>query len=207
MLKGNVSRDIERARRLAVWLTSIGFALLCVLRIFSTSPTGDEPFYAEMSAALLATPIDWDTHHLLHHAPLGPLYQGAVQALLWFVPEEFSLQIARLGMLAFSALLGVYVYRFSRELYGEACAAAALFLVFWNPVFAGHASTANLDVALTALTFAALYYWWRSGSEGTRCAAIAQVAALRSKSAWNTGVVTSVRPDVIQEFFRQVAAA
>ena len=141
---------------MAIWLISAGFALLCVSRVFGTAPTGDEPLYAEMRAALFANPIDWDTQYLLYHPPLGPLFQGAVRALLWFVPDAYSLYSVRLGMLAFSALLGIYVFRFARELYGETCAAAALFLVLWNPVFAGHASTANLDVAVTALSFAAL---------------------------------------------------
>ena len=177
-MKGTVPAGNEAspdAPRLTIWLTSVGFALLCVSRVFGTAPTGDEPFYAEMRETLFANPIDWDTQQLLHHAPLGPFFQGAVRALLEFVPEAASLYPVRLGMLAFSALLGIYVFRFTRALYGVTCAAAALFLILWNPIFAGHASTANLDVAVTALSFAALYHWWRGGHDGARHAVITGV--------------------------------
>ncbi|MBN1586123.1 MAG: peptide-methionine (R)-S-oxide reductase MsrB [Candidatus Omnitrophica bacterium] len=158
---------LRSSRRTGLWVTAftLGFLLFAVLRALSTGPTGDEPFYEAMRRALWNPPINWDVRFLLHHPPLWPLLQEGLLRVVGLSHSGLDLYAVRIAGLGFSLLLGFYTFRWAREMYGAPPAVAALFLLLWNPVLAGHASTGNLDVPVSALILAAFYHWWKAAKE------------------------------------------
>lgn len=69
--------------------------------------------------------------------------------------------VGRLPVLLLALVLGLYVHRWSRELYGERAALLALGLFAFSPNLLAHARLATQDLALAAMAFAAGYHVWR----------------------------------------------
>jgi len=65
---------------------------------------------------------------------------------------------ARLPMLLLMILLGFYVFKWSRELYGNKAGLIALFLYSLSPTFLAHGRLVTTDVGAAAAFFIATYY-------------------------------------------------
>ncbi|MBL7154988.1 MAG: glycosyltransferase family 39 protein [Candidatus Portnoybacteria bacterium] len=75
---------------------------------------------------------------------------------------------ARLPMLLIMLLLGFYIFRWARELYGNRAGLLALFLYSLSPTFLAHSRYVTTDVGATAAFFIATYYlvkWLRQSSK------------------------------------------
>ncbi len=77
------------------------------------------------------------------------------------VDADQMLFVTRLPVLALSLVLGVYLFRWSCALYGQAAGCSALFFYALSPNILAHARLATLDLGLTAFMFIAAYYFWR----------------------------------------------
>jgi hypothetical protein len=82
------------------------------------------------------------------------LYENRVDA-------DVMLFVARLPIVALSLVLGVYVFRWSSELYGQMAGLSALFFYSFSPNILAHARLATHDLGLAAFMFIATYYFWR----------------------------------------------
>jgi 4-amino-4-deoxy-L-arabinose transferase-like glycosyltransferase len=71
------------------------------------------------------------------------------------------LTMSRLMMVATAVLLGVFVYIWSRSLYGPVGALFAAALFTFDPNILAHARLITPDIAVTTFTFIATYYFWR----------------------------------------------
>ena len=67
----------------------------------------------------------------------------------------------RLPMFLFLLLLGFYIFKWSRELFGNNTALLALFLYSFSPTFLGHGHLVTTDVAASVAIFISLYYFVR----------------------------------------------
>jgi hypothetical protein len=67
----------------------------------------------------------------------------------------------RLPMLLILLLLGFYVFKWSKELFGNKGALLALFLFAFSPTFIAHGHLVTTDVAAAAAVFISLYYFIR----------------------------------------------
>jgi 4-amino-4-deoxy-L-arabinose transferase-like glycosyltransferase len=67
----------------------------------------------------------------------------------------------RLPMLIILLLLGFYIFKWARELFGNGAALLALFLYSLSPTFIAHGRLVTTDVAASAAIFIALYYFIR----------------------------------------------
>jgi hypothetical protein len=67
----------------------------------------------------------------------------------------------RLPMLLMLLLLGFYIFKWSKELYGNSGALLALFLFAFSPTFIAHGHLITTDVAAAAAVFISLYYFVR----------------------------------------------
>lgn len=65
---------------------------------------------------------------------------------------------ARLPMLLIMLLLGFYVFRWARQLYGNKAGLLALFLYSLSPTFLAHSRLVTTDVGAAAAFFIAIYY-------------------------------------------------
>ena len=83
------------------------------------------------------------------------LAQANRQNLLLF------LFLGRLPTLLLAALLGCFLFRFSRELFGTKAALLSLTLYCFDPTILAHSRLITTDLAVTAGTFFVIYALWR----------------------------------------------
>jgi len=77
---------------------------------------------------------------------------NADQLVLW----------GRLVIIFLVLLLGVYVFKWAKELFGTKAGLFSLFLFAFIPVVIGHAQLISTDVGLTVFFFISSYYFWKS---------------------------------------------
>ena len=82
------------------------------------------------------------------------LYNNSISA-------DKILIIARIPVILVSMLLGIYVFRWSRELYGDMPALLSLFLYSFSPNILAHSRLATHDLGLAAFMFITSYYFWK----------------------------------------------
>jgi hypothetical protein len=118
----------------------------------------DSPPLLKQLAALPLLPLDLDPA-VGPHDRVNPFvdrffYENRV-------PADVLLARARLPFLALGLLLGIVIFRWTRELYGPAAGILALWLTAFNPALLGQAGFANHDFGLTCFSVATLYAAWR----------------------------------------------
>jgi len=86
------------------------------------------------------------------------LYSGVNDA-------EKIIFFARLPFLLIGILLGLYVYRWAKELYGQYAGLFALFLYSLCPNMLAYTQLVITDFVFTAFFFITMYYFWRWRSE------------------------------------------
>lgn len=74
---------------------------------------------------------------------------------------NLMLLLGRLPMLLIMLLLGFYVFKWSRELFGSTAGLISLFLYSFSPTFLAHGRFVTTDVAAAAAIFIASYYFIR----------------------------------------------
>jgi 4-amino-4-deoxy-L-arabinose transferase-like glycosyltransferase len=68
---------------------------------------------------------------------------------------------AKLQMIGLAVLLGLFVYLWSKELFGVEAALAALFLFALDPNILAHSNIVHTDVPFATFAFIATYFFWR----------------------------------------------
>ena len=168
---------------LLILAVSFGLGLSSALR---KSATRDEGVHLARGVAILKT---GDFRLSIHHPPLMNMI-SALPVLLsgravvfpdrdpsWLAADKdrFAealaqanrpnllrfLQLGRLPSLLLSALLGLFVFRFSRELFGVRGALLSLTLYGFDPTVLAHARLITTDLAVTAGTFFVVYAVWK----------------------------------------------
>jgi 4-amino-4-deoxy-L-arabinose transferase-like glycosyltransferase len=74
---------------------------------------------------------------------------------------------SRIPTVLIALLLGIFVWKWTRELYGSLSAAIALLFFSFSPTILAHARLITPDTALTCFTFISLYYFRRIFIEGS----------------------------------------
>lgn len=85
-------------------------------------------------------------------------------------PQDQVLFWSRIPTIFLALLLGIFVWKWTRELYGSLPAAIALLFFSFSPTILAHARLITPDMALTCFTFISLYYFrgvFRDGSWST----------------------------------------
>ena len=70
--------------------------------------------------------------------------------------------LGRLPVVFLTLLLGWYVFRWAKELYGPRGGLLSLLLYSFSPNMLAHGRLVTTDVGLTCFMFMAVYYYWRS---------------------------------------------
>ena len=162
------------------------FVLQAAYAVWDQAPTHDEPNW--MTVAWYITHYwTWQgDYHVLMHPPLSFYLQGIPLRLaeLWLrntvkTPPEGPLAaqfpypysevlsydgvftIAKLSMLPLAVLLGWYIYRWARQLYGVRAGLAALTLYVFNPYMLAYATILTADMTAACWIFIATYHFWQ----------------------------------------------
>lgn len=99
---------------------------------------------------------------------LGAAQSYEVDPALEVEPNEFLNDadrltfLARLPMIALGLGLALWIFRWTRELYGVPAALLALTLFCFDPNFLAHASLVTTDVGLSLFLFGAIYFLWKT---------------------------------------------
>lgn len=75
---------------------------------------------------------------------------------------------ARIPMVGLSMLLALFIFKWSKEMYGKAAGVFALFLYTFSPNMLAHARISSSDFGLTVFAFIAVYYFWRFFKQPTK---------------------------------------
>jgi hypothetical protein len=76
-------------------------------------------------------------------------------------PASLMLFFGRLPTLLILLILGIYIFRWTRELWGKQAALLALFFYSFSPTFIAHGRFVTTDVAAAAAFFIAIFYFVR----------------------------------------------
>src|SRR3989338_1965950 len=75
-------------------------------------------------------------------------------------PEQL-LFFGRIPVMLLSVLLGFFVFKWAKEIYGIMAGLFALFLYSFEPNILAHSGLATIDLGSSFFVFIALYYFWR----------------------------------------------
>jgi hypothetical protein len=158
-------------------------AVLCLLSMRFTSPTSDEqnhisrgyhylvtgnldlnvapPFVNALSAVplLLYEDIVIPSYDLTHIKTY--INQFADEFVWVYNDAERIVNGGRLAIVFLSALLGYFVFRWARELWGVQAGLLALFLYALAPNILAHSQLVTSDLGVACLIFVAAYFLWR----------------------------------------------
>ena len=74
----------------------------------------------------------------------------------------------RFSVMLISVLLGFYIYKWGSELFGIKAGILSLLLYVFMPNIIAHAQFVTTDIAVTAFSFIAFYYFWRLVKTGRK---------------------------------------
>ncbi len=156
----------------------------CLTFIISKSPTYDEPVYVSAGYIYLKEgDMNWNSEHpplikeivalpLIFMKIWNPFEDIAIKKEIgiWLFAEKFligndfhKIFTASRMMIAFlSILLGIYLFIWSRELWGDWGGLLSLFLYCLSPNILAHSSIATLDLGSTCFTFIYFYYLYKT---------------------------------------------
>ena len=167
---------------IAVLLLSL-LVVLCLLSMRFNSPTSDEQNHVSRGYHYLVTGnLDLNVAppfvNLLSGIPLlfrkgiiVPQYdvthrktyinEFAEQFVWVYNDAETVINSGRLAILFLSVVLGYFVFRWAKDLWGPAAGLLALFLYVLDPNILAHSQLATTDLGLACLVFVATYFLWR----------------------------------------------
>lgn len=164
---------------------------------------------AELAGLRVAMPIPGATWDRCKRWSLGAEWKFGREMFAHQGTDGFAaLQVARLPILLFGLLLGVYLFIWGRRLFGDAGALLALGLFCLDPNMIAHSRVVSADVPTAALMVISHYYFYRLLTErGLRalgpfalafaaCLLIKYTGMLMLPSLGLVGLVHLARPDL-----------
>jgi len=155
--------------------------LLISTSVYKESVTWDEVCYAGMGKYILETG-NFKTDGSIVHATLS-YYINSLFLYFIDIPEHILAEescwvrgkellfksnnpvkllfLIRLPLILLSALLGFYVFKWSKEIYGLRAGLFALFIYSLSPNIIATARFAMTDFSLVCFTFISMYYFWK----------------------------------------------
>jgi len=154
----------------------------------------------------LGSPEDYPGWEMMREGRLG--HQGTFAHYFLYEGNDFDRMFwrARLAMIALATLLGLWIYGWSRELWGPSGGMLSLALFAFSPNLIAHAGIVGSDYGLAAFGLLSLWLWarWLAAPSWTRTALaglgcalalLTKFSALQLIPLWLGGWIwVSVRP-------------
>lgn len=114
-------------------------------------------------------PTHWE---LIHEDLYGHPGMGLINDMLFLENDgEAFFFFAKLQMIVIGIVLGVFVFLWSRALFGGTAAIAALLIYALDPNVLAHSQIVHTDIPFAAWLFAGSYFFWRALTRPSRWAA------------------------------------
>ena len=132
------------------------------------SLTYDEPTHFRYGANILRGDSNRFVDGTMPCSALNALPQKLAPALPAGVARNAlgRVENGRWVTILFSLVLGLYVYRWARELYGPAAGLFSLFLYALSPNIIAHARLVTTDVYAAGMVTISTYYFWKFANRG-----------------------------------------
>lgn len=139
------------------------FLLINLTSAWNLTLTYDEPEHLRYGKQILALNSDRFDDSKMPFSALNALPGRLAEYLPggWLHSALGATITARLATVLFSALVGVLVFRWARELYGEVPALFALFFYVFEPNITAHSQLITTDIYATGMALASLFTFWR----------------------------------------------
>lgn len=172
--------------RIKNWLVPVLLSLLVVLCLTSmrfNSPTSDEQNHVSRGYHYLVTGnLDLNVAPpfvnalsgvplLFHKGIILPQYDLThrqtyinefAEDFVWgYNDAETVINSGRLASIFLSVILGYFVFRWAREMWGMSAGLLALFLYVLDPNILAHSQLVTTDLGVACLSFVATYFLWR----------------------------------------------
>ena len=143
------------------------FAILCISSIYNASLTYDEPQHYRYGAQLL---IEHNAERFDDSKMPASAWNAVPRAIAIklqsllntdLYTKLYDIKTGRYMTILVALVLGFFVFRWSKELYGIPAGYFSLFLYSLSPNIIAHASLITTDLYSTAGITIALYYYWR----------------------------------------------
>ncbi|OGS20559.1 MAG: hypothetical protein A2252_09885 [Elusimicrobia bacterium RIFOXYA2_FULL_39_19] len=131
-----------------------------VLMISVATDTYDEMDYLR-TGWYLAQHHNWNTESTIRHPSLSFYLHGIVLNNFHFSSWDQRLFWARFILALFSLILGFYIYRFAKSLYGQKAGLLAVALFSLSPNIIAHSGLITTDILLGCFMMCAIYTSWR----------------------------------------------
>ncbi|MBU0952619.1 MAG: glycosyltransferase family 39 protein [Elusimicrobia bacterium] len=145
-------------------LIAFGLLLVLFVRVLMfisvATDTYDEMDYLK-SGWYLAKYNTWDIESTIRHPSLSFYTHGKILNNFQFKDWDQRLFYARALMSLFSLLLGFYIFKFARELYGNKAGLIALGLYSFSPNVIAHSGLITTDILVSCFMFITVYYFWK----------------------------------------------
>src|SRR3989344_789498 len=176
--------DIEKRTELIAVLIVLAMLIQLIYLIDYQSLTNDEFTNIAVGKYYIANQ-DFSPFVFIDHPPLGylisslflyfgdnPIWSRTPHDSFYIIGNnpysiDYLLFITRLPVALTAILLGIYIFKWTKELYGKKAALLALFLFSFEPNILAYFSIATTDFVMTAFIFISLYYFWKFQKEKT----------------------------------------
>jgi len=181
-MKYYIGKKLREHHKKIVILLLLLFFLQTVISSWNETLTFDAPCTIGVSYRLLKTG-DYITRFMIEH-PLGtwyfiglPIlfidenYQGDVLAescsdagldiIYSSANPKFSMMLIKLPIILLFVLMGFFIFRWAKEIYGVESGLLSLFLFSFSPTMIGHVRLLTTDAVFTVFAFLTIYYFWK----------------------------------------------
>jgi hypothetical protein len=158
-----MDESISRSRILLILLILTALALVNIMSIRDKSLTYDEPVHLRYGLRVLEGNSDRFIDGTMPVSALNAIPR-ALAGNAWFRSLGKPLADARNGRLMtvmFSVVVAVYVFRWTRDLYGFKAGILSLALYALSPNIIAHSRLITTDIYGAGMALIALYYFWR----------------------------------------------
>ena len=169
--------NMRNTKSLYLWvIVLLGFLfLLNIFSMIQISETSDERLHIEYGKRILqCNPARWKNDHdslmpfsCFNVIPwrIGHILENIITSKKVF-DFLYSLNTARYITVLFSLVLGLYIFKWSKELYGVIPGLFSLILYVFSPNIIAHSRLVTTDFYAACMTTIALYYFWKFNTHG-----------------------------------------
>ena len=146
--------------KLPLYVLLLIFAVVCGFSVWNDSLTYDEKGHISFGKKALVGNIEHASMQKMPISALNALPFG-IQKIGIFVPEQEMNWLGRLPTIFFALLLGIFIFIWSKKLYGTLGGYFSLFCYVFCPTIVAHARLATTDLYCGLFIFISLYAFRR----------------------------------------------
>lgn len=168
---GRAYRGVMSYKYIVILLLS-AMAFLMISGALLMSPTYDEPCHLDYGTRILQfrssrteifddSKMPFSALNALTYISAKKIIPLAGKYFDWNMRTRMAEAAGRLTTIVFSLLLGVYIFKWSKEIYGISSGIFSLFLYAFSPNIIAHSQLITTDLYAALMVTLSVFYFWR----------------------------------------------